>query len=102
MITKEMVDPKNIRKATTPTLIQEGERDKRVPPPIVFESCRSLREIGIPARLIVYAGPDHGITKPGFSHYVFGEPFPKASELFGPAAVVDPTAGLAALSRRVP
>jgi len=88
----------NIRKARTPTLIQHGERDKRVPPPNAFELYRGLRDVGVPTRLIVYAGFGHAINKPKsnraalqhnydwFSHYVFGEPFPKDSPLFGSGA----------------
>ncbi len=85
----------NIRNATTPTLIQHGDRDKRVPPPNAFELFRGLRDVGVPARLILYAGFGHPITKPKsnravlqhnldwFSHYVFGDPIPKDSPLKG-------------------
>ncbi|HYM60780.1 MAG TPA: prolyl oligopeptidase family serine peptidase, partial [Thermoanaerobaculia bacterium] len=88
----------NIKNAKTPTLIQHGERDKRVPPPNAFELYRGLRDNGVPARLILYAGFGHGITKPKsnravlehnldwFSHYVFGEPTPKESPLRGSGA----------------
>ncbi|MGH9421607.1 MAG: alpha/beta hydrolase family protein, partial [Thermoanaerobaculia bacterium] len=85
----------NIRQAKTPTLIQHGDRDKRVPPPNAFELFRGLRDGGVPARLILYAGFGHPITKPKsnravlqhnldwFSHYIFGDPIPKDSPLKG-------------------
>ncbi len=76
----------NINKARTPTLIQHGELDKRVPIPNAYELYRGLQDRGIPSKLIVYKGFGHGITKPKerlaaiwhnwqwFNHYVFGEP----------------------------
>jgi dipeptidyl aminopeptidase/acylaminoacyl peptidase len=85
----------NIRKAKTPTLIQHGDKDKRVPPPNAFELYRGLVDVGVPARLILYAGFGHPITKPKsnravlqhnldwFGHYVFGEPIPSSSPLHG-------------------
>ena len=85
----------NIRKAKTPTLIQHGDSDKRVPPPNSFELYRGLVDAGVPARLILYKGFSHPITKPKsnravlqhnldwFGYYVFGEPFPATSPLFG-------------------
>lgn len=90
-----------IRNAKTPTLIQHGEKDKRVPPPNAFELYRGLRDVGVPSTLIVYAGFGHGINKPKsnravlqhnydwFSHWVFGEEIPKDSPLRGSGAVLD-------------
>ncbi len=78
----------NIRNAKTPTLIQHGDKDKRVPPPNAFELYRGLRDVGVPARLILYNGFGHPITKPKsnravlqhnldwFDHYIFGDPLP--------------------------
>ena len=75
----------NINKASTPTLIQHGEFDKRVPIPNAYELYRGLQDRGIPSRLIVYKGFGHGINKPKerlaavwhnwqwFNKYVFGE-----------------------------
>jgi dipeptidyl aminopeptidase/acylaminoacyl peptidase len=75
----------NINKASTPTLIQHGEFDKRVPIPNAYELYRGLQDRGIPSKLIVYKGFGHGITKPKerlaaiqhnwewFGKYVFGE-----------------------------
>ncbi|HEX6849752.1 MAG TPA: S9 family peptidase [Chitinophagaceae bacterium] len=75
----------NINKASTPTLIQHGEFDKRVPIPNAYELYRGLQDRGIPSKLIVYKGFGHGINKPKerlaavwhnwqwFNKYVFGE-----------------------------
>ncbi len=75
----------NINRASTPTLIQHGEFDKRVPIPNAYELYRGLQDRGIPSKLIVYKGFGHGINKPKerlaavwhnwqwFNHYVFGE-----------------------------
>jgi dipeptidyl aminopeptidase/acylaminoacyl peptidase len=85
----------NVRKAKTPTLIQHGENDKRVPIPNAYQLFRGLRDAGVPAEMVVYAGFGHGINKPKsnravlqhnldwFSHYVWGEPIPADSPLRG-------------------
>ena len=74
----------NVRKAKTPTLIQHGDKDKRVPVPNAFELYRALRDNGVPAKLILYNGFGHPITKPKsnravlqhnwdwFNHYIWG------------------------------
>jgi len=53
-----------INTAKTPTLIQHGENDKRVPIPNAYELYRALRDRDIPVKMIVYKGFGHGITKP--------------------------------------
>jgi dipeptidyl aminopeptidase/acylaminoacyl peptidase len=75
----------NINKARTPTLIQHGELDKRVPIANAYELLQGLRDNGVPSELIVYKGFGHGITKPKerlaamwhnwqwFNKYVWGE-----------------------------
>ena len=75
----------NINKARTPTLIQHGEFDKRVPIPNAYELYRGLQDKGVPSKLIVYKGFGHGINKPKerlaatwhnwqwFNKYIFGE-----------------------------
>ncbi|MES2778192.1 MAG: S9 family peptidase [Bacteroidota bacterium] len=75
----------NINKASTPTLIQHGEFDKRVPIPNAYELYRGLQDRGIRSKLIVYKGFGHSINKPKerlaavwhnwqwFNHFVFGE-----------------------------
>jgi dipeptidyl aminopeptidase/acylaminoacyl peptidase len=84
-----------IKKARTPTLIQLGSADKRVPVPDSFELYRGLQDEHVPSRLILYTGFGHPITKPKsnravleanldwFSHYIWGEDFPKDSPLYG-------------------
>jgi dipeptidyl aminopeptidase/acylaminoacyl peptidase len=88
----------NIRKAKTPTLIQHGSADRRVPVPNGYELYRGLRDAGVPAKMITYAGFGHPINKPKsnrallqhnldwFSHYIWGEPFPADSPLRGSGA----------------
>lgn len=75
----------NINKATTPTLIQHGEFDRRVPLANAYELYRGLQDKGVPSKLIVYKGFGHGINKPKerlaavwhnwqwFNKYIFGE-----------------------------
>lgn len=54
----------NINKAKTPTLIQHGEFDRRVPIPNAYELLQGLRDRNIETKLIVYKGFGHGISKP--------------------------------------
>ncbi|HXR98680.1 MAG TPA: S9 family peptidase [Terriglobales bacterium] len=84
-----------ITQAKTPTLIQQGSEDKRVPVPDSFELYRGLQDMHVPSRLILYTGYGHPITKPKsnravleanwdwFAHYIWGDPFPKDSALYG-------------------
>jgi len=77
-----------IKKARTPTLIQHGEFDKRVPIPNAYELRQGLENRGVPVEMIVYKGYGHGITKPKsmravmqhnlawFNHYIFGDAKP--------------------------
>ena len=56
-----------IRQAKTPTLIQHGAADQRVPLPNAFELYQGLQDQRVPAKLIVYqgfGGIGHGPTKP--------------------------------------
>ena len=53
-----------IRQASTPTLIQHGEFDARVPTPNAYELYQGLQDVGVETRLIIYKGFGHGITKP--------------------------------------
>src|SRR6267154_1157211 len=88
-----------IAKAKTPTLIQHGENDRRVPIPNAYELRQALEDRGIPVKMVVYKGFGHGITKPKqqravmeenekwFAQYIWGEkpqepktPEPKADE----------------------
>jgi dipeptidyl aminopeptidase/acylaminoacyl peptidase len=77
-----------IAKAATPTLIQHGEFDRRVPIPNAYELRQGLEDRGVPVEMVVYKGYGHGITKPKsmravmehnlawFGHYIFGDPKP--------------------------
>ncbi len=77
-----------IRQAKTPTLIQQGSADHRVPVPDSFELYRGLLDQHVDARLILYTGFGHGIDKPKsalalvqanldwFSHFIWNEPIP--------------------------
>lgn len=75
----------NITKATTPTLIQHGEFDRRVPIPNAYELFQGLQDNDVETKLIVYKGFGHGINKPKerlaatwhnwewFARYIWGE-----------------------------
>jgi dipeptidyl aminopeptidase/acylaminoacyl peptidase len=53
-----------IRNAKTPTLIQHGEFDRRVPIQNAYELFQGLQDQGVPTQLVVYKGFGHGINKP--------------------------------------
>jgi len=59
-----------VRAAKTPTLIQHGENDRRVPLPNAYELYQALQDQGVPARLVVYKGFGHGINKPKQQRHV--------------------------------
>ncbi len=75
----------NIKNAQTPTLIQHGEIDQRVPLSNAKELYRGLKEMNVPVELFIYPGMGHPIIKPKenrtvmyqnlnwFSHYLLGE-----------------------------
>lgn len=72
--------------AKTPTLIQQGSLDARVPVPDSFELHQALVDLGVPVKFVLYTGFGHPITKPKqqravmqenynwFSHYIWGDP----------------------------
>ena len=82
-----------VNHARTPTLIQHGDQDKRVPPPNSFELYQALKDRGVPVKLILYKGFGHAIDKPKqqravmdhnyewFSKYIWGEDTPAAAEV---------------------
>ena len=84
-----------IKQARTPTLIQQGSNDKRVPVPDSYELYRGLQDEHVPSKLIFYSGFGHAVNKPKsnlavmranldwFSHYIWGEPIPSDSSLLG-------------------
>jgi dipeptidyl aminopeptidase/acylaminoacyl peptidase len=58
---------KQTREAKTPTLIQHGANDQRVPLPNAYELYQGLKDNNVPTKLIVYqgfGGIGHGPTKP--------------------------------------
>ena len=79
-----------IAKARTPTLIQQGSADKRVPVANSFELRQALEDHGVPVKMVLYDGFGHPINKPKqqravmeenenwFDHYIFGEPLAAA------------------------
>jgi dipeptidyl aminopeptidase/acylaminoacyl peptidase len=77
-----------IKQARTPTLIQHGELDRRVPIPNAYELRQGLEDRGVKVEMVVYKGFGHGVNKPKasravmlhnlgwFNHYIFGDPLP--------------------------
>jgi len=77
-----------IKQAKTPTLIQHGELDRRVPIPNAYELRQGLEDRRVPVEMVVYKGFGHGVNKPKasravmlhnlgwFNHYIFGDPLP--------------------------
>jgi dipeptidyl aminopeptidase/acylaminoacyl peptidase len=53
-----------LKTAKTPTLIQHGELDRRVPIPNAYELYQGLKDRGVPVKLVVLKGFGHGIDKP--------------------------------------
>ena len=82
-----------ITKAKTPTLIQHGDRDPRVPIANAYELRQGLEDRGVKVEMVVYKGFGHGINKPKsmravmqhnlawFNHYLFGDAPPDLSNL---------------------
>ena len=77
-----------VMQAKTPTLIQHGENDRRVPIPNAYELRQGLEDRGVPTTMVVYKGFGHGITKPKamravmrhnyewFNYYLWKDPAP--------------------------
>jgi dipeptidyl aminopeptidase/acylaminoacyl peptidase len=75
-----------IKQAHTPTLIQHGDQDARVPIPNAFQLYQGLRDQNVPVQLSIFKGFGHGINKPKanraamqqnldwFTRYVWGQP----------------------------
>jgi dipeptidyl aminopeptidase/acylaminoacyl peptidase len=74
-----------VQQAKTPTLIQHGARDQRVPLANATELYRGLKDVGVPVELFVFPEMAHPITKPRenravmwqnltwFRHHLLGE-----------------------------
>jgi dipeptidyl aminopeptidase/acylaminoacyl peptidase len=54
----------NVTEASTPTLIQHGENDARVPIPNAYELYQGLKDQGVETKLVVYERFGHGISRP--------------------------------------
>jgi dipeptidyl aminopeptidase/acylaminoacyl peptidase len=79
-----------IAKAKTPTLIQHGGSDHRVPVANSFELRQALEDHGVPVKMVIYDGFGHPINKPKqqravmeenenwFDHYIWGDPLAPA------------------------
>lgn len=77
-----------IKTAKTPTLIQHGEFDRRVPIANAYELRQGLENRSVKVEMVVYKGFGHGINKPKsmravmqhnlswFNHYIWGDPLP--------------------------
>jgi dipeptidyl aminopeptidase/acylaminoacyl peptidase len=88
-----------VKGAKTPTLIQHGEFDRRVPIANAYELRQGLEDQGVPVEMVVYEGFGHGITKPRsqravmwhnlawFGHHLWGDPAP---DLTRPAPADEP------------
>jgi dipeptidyl aminopeptidase/acylaminoacyl peptidase len=53
-----------VKQAKTPTLIQHGDQDARVPVPNAFQLYQGLRDQNVPVRLAIFKGFGHGLNKP--------------------------------------
>ncbi len=74
-----------IKTASTPTLIQHGEMDARVPVVNAYELYQGLRDMEVDTELIIFNGMAYSPEQPGisqaimkqnlmwFSHYILGE-----------------------------
>ncbi|TYS18500.1 S9 family peptidase [Rossellomorea vietnamensis] len=74
-----------IKSASTPTLIQHGEMDARVPITNAYDLYRGLRDMNVETELVVFKGMAYSSDQPGmhaaimkqnlmwFSHYILGE-----------------------------
>ena len=79
-----------IARAKTPTLIQHGGSDHRVPVANSFELRQALEDHGVPVKMVIYDGFGHPINKPKqqravmeenenwFDHYIWGDPLAPA------------------------
>ena len=74
-----------LKTAKTPTLIQHGGSDRRVPIANGFELRQALEDKGVPVKMVIYDGFGHPINKPKqqravmeenenwFGHYIWGD-----------------------------
>jgi dipeptidyl aminopeptidase/acylaminoacyl peptidase len=53
-----------IKQSHTPVLVLQGELDEEVPAPQAFEFWHAMKTLGVPVKLVVFAGEGHGPRKP--------------------------------------
>jgi dipeptidyl aminopeptidase/acylaminoacyl peptidase len=75
-----------VKQAKTPTLIQHGDQDARVPIPNAFQLYQGLRDQNVPVQLSIFKGFGHGLNKPKanraamqqnmdwFTRYIWNQP----------------------------
>ena len=56
----------NVKGVATPTLIQHGEQDRRVPISQGYELYNALTRQGVPTKMVVYPRQPHGLLEPKF------------------------------------
>ena len=54
----------NVKGVTTPTLIQHGEQDLRVPISQGYELYNALRRQNVQTKMVVYPRQPHGLQEP--------------------------------------
>lgn len=64
-----------IKQAKTPTLIQHGELDLRVPIPNAYELYQGLQDVGVTTQLMVFKGFGHAVNKPKANRAVMEQNF---------------------------
>ncbi|HEX9705947.1 MAG TPA: prolyl oligopeptidase family serine peptidase, partial [Gemmatimonadales bacterium] len=55
-----------IKRAKTPILLHNGERDPRIPMPQNQELHMALKKLGVPTEFLVYPGQPHGLQEPRY------------------------------------
>jgi dipeptidyl aminopeptidase/acylaminoacyl peptidase len=57
---------KHVKRAKTPTLLHNGEKDERIPMTQNQELHMALKKLGVPTEFLVYPGQPHGIQEPRY------------------------------------
>jgi dipeptidyl aminopeptidase/acylaminoacyl peptidase len=82
----------NVKGATTPTMIQHGEADDRVPISQGYELYNSLKAQGVPTRMIVLPRQPHGPNEPKMLLKVMQTNLEWFDKYIGPGAQASQTA----------
>jgi dipeptidyl aminopeptidase/acylaminoacyl peptidase len=75
-----------IKSAKTPTLIQHGDQDTRVPVPNAFELYQGLRDQNVPTQLILFKGFGHPLNKPKANRAAMQQNFDWFNQYLWPGA----------------